>query len=127
MNTKVRTVLLPFQWSRSNRLWLAPPACVLIVSWYLSRYSRAKDQPLVARRSWWLVALVPIVLTLTAWSDGAVMLDFEGGWMTAQGGSEWNFSLPYLALGWTPALLVLLAVHFGPREARAKAVAADPT
>lgn len=109
------------------RLWLAPIVGVLIACWYLSRHSRVKDQPLVARRSWWLVALVPVLLALTAWSDGSVILDFEGNWMSAQGRSAWHFSLPYLALGWTPALLVLLAVHFGPRETHATTVPLDPS
>jgi len=106
------------------RFWLAPPVALLVASWYLSRHSRAKGEPFAARLSWWLVALVPFVLALTAWSDGAAYFAFPGDEPFAY---EWSFPLPFLVLGLTPALLVLLAVHFGPRETHATAAAADPS
>lgn len=106
------------------RLWLTPPIGLLIASWYWARSSKLKDQRIAARLSWLLVAIVPLVLALTAWSEGAAQFTFA-----FSGGSsfDWTFSLPYLVLGWTPALLVLLAVHFGPREARATAIPAVPS
>jgi len=106
------------------RFWLAPPVALLVASWYLSRHSRAKGEPFAARLSWWLVALVPFVLALTAWSDGAAYFAFPGDEPFAY---EWSFPLPFLVLGLTPALLVLLAVHFGPRETHATAASADPS
>ncbi|MCB9903236.1 MAG: hypothetical protein H6831_02415 [Planctomycetes bacterium] len=103
------------------RAWLAPPAIALIASWYSARRSKVRDEPHAGRLAWALAIGMPLLLAMAAWLDGAVQTGI------AAVGAGWGFTLPYLVLGWTPALLVFLAIHFGPREAHADVAAADPT
>lgn len=108
----------------SWRLWLTAPVIVVIAVWFQARRSLADSVPYSFRVSWLLVALIPIAFFATGYADQTILLSTadEGTWS-----HNWRFELSDVVLAWVPALLVLVAVHFGPREAHANTTAVVPS